>query len=77
MSSLQFIAATTIEREREREEERGLTRSIVGVSRIPMSDAARLVNKTVPLAEYPGEYVVSLDVFHQLHCLVSDKLLLK
>lgn len=36
-----------------------------------MSDAAKLVDKTVPLPDYPGEYVVQLDVFHQLHCLVS------
>ncbi|OKL57499.1 hypothetical protein UA08_06893 [Talaromyces atroroseus] len=41
----------------------------LGVSRIPMSEAAKLVNKTVPIPDYPGEYVIQLDVFHQLHCL--------
>ncbi|CRG92233.1 Cell surface glycoprotein 1 [Talaromyces islandicus] len=40
-----------------------------GISRIPMSEAAKLVNKTVPIPDYPGEYVIELDVFHQLHCL--------
>jgi hypothetical protein len=44
---------------------------IVGISRIAMSDAARLSNKTVPIPDDPGQYVVSLDVFHQLHCLVG------
>lgn len=43
----------------------------VGISRIPKSDAAHLVNKTVPIADDPGQYAISLDVFHQLHCLVS------
>ncbi|GAM43967.1 hypothetical protein TCE0_060r19210 [Talaromyces pinophilus] len=40
-----------------------------GISRISMSDAAKLANKTVPIPDYPGEYVIQLDVFHQLHCL--------
>ncbi|KAF6788128.1 hypothetical protein CSOJ01_15098 [Colletotrichum sojae] len=40
-----------------------------GVSRIPRSSAARLVNKTVPIPDDKGYYVVSLNVFHQLHCL--------
>lgn len=48
-----------------------LTRDSVGVSRIPISDAAQLVNRTVPIANDPGYYVVSLDVFHELHCLVG------
>jgi hypothetical protein len=43
----------------------------VGISRIPKSSAAQLVNKTVPIPGDPGYYVVSLNVFHQLHCLVS------
>lgn len=43
----------------------------VGISRIPKSDAAHLVNKTVPIADDPGQYAISLDVFHQLHCLVN------
>lgn len=37
-----------------------------------MSDAAKLANKTVPIPDYPGEYVIQLDVFHQLHCLVGN-----
>lgn len=40
-----------------------------GISRISKSDAAQLANKTVPIANDPGQYAVSLDVFHQLHCL--------
>lgn len=39
----------------------------------------RLLNKTVhfPVRGYESTYVVGLDVFHQLHCLVSDKKRLK
>ena len=37
---------------------------------IPMEQAAKLPVKTTPIPEAPGYYVVGLDVFHQLHCLV-------
>lgn len=40
-----------------------------------MSDAVQLANRTVPLPGDPDHYVVILDVFHQLHCLVSHTLL--
>ncbi|KAL5355025.1 hypothetical protein BJX96DRAFT_170277 [Aspergillus floccosus] len=40
-----------------------------GIIKIPQSDAAQLINRTIPLASEPGMYVVELDVFHQLHCL--------
>ncbi|KAF8244400.1 hypothetical protein K440DRAFT_605131 [Wilcoxina mikolae CBS 423.85] len=40
-----------------------------GISRIPASAASKLVNKTVPIPDDPGYYVVSLNVFHQLHCV--------
>ena len=42
------------------------------VNRIPRSSAAQLVNKTVPIPNDPGYYAVALNVFHQLHCLVSN-----
>lgn len=42
-----------------------------GLSSIPMTDAARLMNRTVPIPGKPGEYVVTLNLFHDLHCLVS------
>jgi hypothetical protein len=40
---------------------------------IPDEAAQRLLNKTerVPVPGYEKEYMVGLDVFHQLHCLVS------
>ncbi|PYH28779.1 oxidase ustYa family protein, partial [Aspergillus neoniger CBS 115656] len=41
-----------------------------GIIKIPQSEAAQLVNYTMPLASEPGMYMVELDVFHQLHCLV-------
>lgn len=41
------------------------------IQRIPKSDAARLVNKTEPIPGEPGNYIVALNVFHELHCLVS------
>ncbi|RDW92936.1 oxidase ustYa family protein [Aspergillus mulundensis] len=40
-----------------------------GIIKIPTSDAAKLVNHTLPLSSEPGNYVVEIDVFHQLHCL--------
>ena len=43
----------------------------VGISRIPIEDAAQLVNRTVPIPGDPGQYIIALDVFHELHCLVS------
>ena len=48
----------------------------VGVSRISMSDAARLANRAVPIADDPDHYAVTLDVFHELHCLVSGTLII-
>lgn len=45
----------------------------VGISRIPRSFAAQLINKTVPIPDDPGYYAVGLKVFHQLHCLVSSQ----
>lgn len=43
----------------------------VGVSRIPKETAAKLVNYTIPIPGDPGYYIISLNVFHQLHCLVN------
>jgi hypothetical protein len=44
---------------------------LVGVNKIPRSDAMLMTNKTSPIVRDPGYYIVVLDVFHQLHCLVS------
>ncbi|KIM75131.1 hypothetical protein PILCRDRAFT_38305, partial [Piloderma croceum F 1598] len=41
-----------------------------GISKIPKSQAALLPNRTVAIPGDEGNYVVALDVFHQLHCLV-------
>ncbi len=40
-----------------------------GVSAISALDAAKLPNKTTSIPGRPNEFVVELDVFHQLHCL--------
>ncbi|SCO22123.1 uncharacterized protein FFE2_15161 [Fusarium fujikuroi] len=40
-----------------------------GISRIPRDSAAKLMNKTLPIPGEPGQYVIELNVFHQLHCL--------
>ncbi|KAF5981295.1 hypothetical protein FBULB1_4861 [Fusarium bulbicola] len=40
-----------------------------GVSRIPRDSAAKLMNKTILIPGEPGQYVIELNVFHQLHCL--------
>jgi len=43
----------------------------VGISRIPGSQATRLVNQTHAIPGDEDHYVVQLFVFHQLHCLVG------
>jgi hypothetical protein len=43
---------------------------LVGMSMISRDEASRLTNKTSVIPGQHGEYVVQLDVFHQLHCLV-------
>ena len=42
------------------------------IIKIPKAEAALLPNKTWPIANEPGYYLASLDVFHQLHCLVGS-----
>lgn len=42
----------------------------MGISSIPKSEAAHLANRTEPFLGDEDSYIVSLDVFHQLHCLV-------
>lgn len=41
-----------------------------GVTKIPQNEAAQLANRTSPIPGDEGNYVVILEVFHQLHCLV-------
>ncbi|KAF7329963.1 FAD/NAD(P)-binding domain-containing protein [Mycena kentingensis (nom. inval.)] len=38
-------------------------------TRIPRSEAVKMTNKTWPVLDEPGNYVIALEVFHQLHCL--------
>ncbi|KAJ6551767.1 hypothetical protein B0H19DRAFT_1264401 [Mycena capillaripes] len=40
-----------------------------GISQIPKSQAALLPNKTHPIPGDEANYIVELDVFHNLHCL--------
>ncbi|UKZ82917.1 hypothetical protein TrVFT333_010717 [Trichoderma virens FT-333] len=42
-----------------------------GISTIPKSQAKLLPNYTSPVPGHEDEYIVELDVFHQLHCLRS------
>lgn len=44
--------------------------TLVGVSRITKDEALNLVNQTYRLPGDEDHFVVHLDVFHQLHCLV-------
>jgi len=46
-----------------------------GVNQIPASEANKLVDKTVPIPNDEDNYIVTLEVFHQLHCLVSYTLI--
>lgn len=43
---------------------------LVGVSRITKEEAYQLVNQTYRLPGDEDHFVIQLDVFHQLHCLV-------
>jgi hypothetical protein len=47
-----------------------LTDFSVGVTAINREQAKLLPNWTSPVFGQPDAYVVQLDVFHQLHCLV-------
>jgi hypothetical protein len=40
-----------------------------GVSAISSAEAAKLPNRTSAIPSRPNEFVVELDVFHQIHCL--------
>jgi hypothetical protein len=40
------------------------------MTKIPKSIASNLVNKTYRIPGDEEHYVIQLDVFHQLHCLV-------
>ncbi|OAK99032.1 hypothetical protein IQ06DRAFT_357079 [Phaeosphaeriaceae sp. SRC1lsM3a] len=42
--------------------------NLFGISKITMEEARPLKNRTVPMDD-EGHYIVTLDVFHQLHCL--------
>ena len=42
-----------------------------GLTRVTAEEAAPMYNKTLPIPDDPDHYIVSLAVFHQLHCLVS------
>lgn len=39
---------------------------------IPQSEARNLYDSTVPIWNMTGEYMIGVEVFHQLHCLVSS-----
>ncbi|KAJ7113012.1 hypothetical protein C8R44DRAFT_984859 [Mycena epipterygia] len=38
-------------------------------SRVPKSEVVKMTNNTWPILREEGNYVLALDVFHQLHCL--------
>ena len=45
-----------------------------GINRIPGALASKLVDKSVPIPGDPEHYIVTLTVFHDLHCLVRHPL---
>ncbi|KAF2834035.1 hypothetical protein CC86DRAFT_279384 [Ophiobolus disseminans] len=40
-----------------------------GISGIPRAEAAKLTNETLANPDNPDEYMIQLEVFHNLHCL--------
>lgn len=47
---------------------------LVGIVEVHKSQAARMVNNTRPIPGREDYYITELDVFHELHCLVSTYL---
>jgi hypothetical protein len=47
-----------------------LTSLGVGASRVTKYEAEKMINKTYELPDTDGDHVVTIEVFHQLHCLV-------
>jgi len=45
-----------------------------GVVKISKADAERLPNVTLPIPGEADEYIVGIEVYHQLHCLVGASL---
>ncbi len=43
----------------------------VALNKVPRDEAALMTNKTYPILGQEVQYMIALDVFHQLHCLVS------
>lgn len=61
-------------RQKKRIEEKTLT--IVSATEvesihIPQNEAQNLYDSSVPIWNMTGEYMIGVEVFHQLHCLVS------
>jgi hypothetical protein len=42
-------------------------------SRVPKSEVVKMTNSTWPVLREEGNYVIALEVFHQLHCLVRPE----
>lgn len=51
----------------------GASSLLIWMVRIPMEDAFQLANRTVLSPSDPGYCVVTIEVFYELHCLVSRK----
>ncbi|KAK6535731.1 hypothetical protein TWF694_002180 [Orbilia ellipsospora] len=49
---------------------------IHGLTRISAAEAAPMQNKTLPIPDDPENYITSLAVFHQLHCLNAIRMAL-
>lgn len=47
----------------------------VGVIAINEQENSRLINGTAPTMQDPKSHIVELEMFHQLHCLVSPRTL--
>lgn len=44
----------------------------VGVSEISKDQAIKMVNTSVPIPGNEENYIIELDIWHQLHCLVRQ-----
>lgn len=47
----------------------------VGVIKVPKADAERLPNQTLAIPGEDDGYIVGIEVYHQLHCMVSAEVI--
>lgn len=53
-----------------------LTKLGIGASRVTKEETGKMMNKTYELPDTDGDHIITIEVFHQLHCLVTSSCVL-